>query len=93
MKKHKPEEITQADWDAVDSPPLSDSFLATMKPVRQTKPDMPPRVRGPQKSPRKTPVALRLDTAIIEAFRATGHGWQSKVNAILRDWLKEHKSA
>lgn len=90
MKKQKPENIAREDWDAVDSPPLSDSFLASMKPVKDKHPDMPPRVRGPQKAPRKIPVALRLDPSVVNAFRSTGPGWQSRVNRVLRDWLKEH---
>jgi uncharacterized protein (DUF4415 family) len=90
MKKHKPENIAQTNWDSVESPPLTESFLAGMKPVSMTHPDMPPHVRGPQKGPRKTPVSIRLDAAVVEAFRATGRGWQSRVNEVLRDWLKGH---
>jgi len=93
MKKRKPENISQEDWDAVDSPPLSDSLLSTMNPVRERHPEIPPRVRGPQKAPRKVPVALRLDLSIVNAFRATGPGWQSRVNAALLNWLKDHKPA
>ncbi|MBI5143426.1 MAG: BrnA antitoxin family protein [Nitrospirae bacterium] len=94
MKKLKPENISQQDWDAVESPPLTESFLTGMKPVHEAHPDMPPRVvRGFQKSPRKSPVSIRLDESIVAAFRATGRGWQSRVNAALNDWLKEHKPA
>lgn len=64
-----------------------------MKPVHEVHPGMPSRVRGPQKAPRKMPVSIRLDESIIEAFRATGRGWQSRLNEVLRDWLKEHKPA
>jgi uncharacterized protein (DUF4415 family) len=90
MKKHKPDCIAQEDWDAVDSPALLDSFLTTMQPVHKNHPDIPLRVRGPQKALHKVPVALRLDPSVVNAFRATGRGWQSRVNAILRDSLKEH---
>jgi uncharacterized protein (DUF4415 family) len=31
----------------------------------------------------KTQVTLRLDTAAIEAFRATGAGWQTRINALV----------
>lgn len=31
----------------------------------------------------KTQVTLRLDTAAIEAFRATGAGWQTCINALV----------
>lgn len=33
----------------------------------------------------KTQVTLRLDTAAVEAFRATGAGWQTRINALLRE--------
>jgi len=93
MKKRKPENITQQDWDAAESPPLTESFLSGMKPAHEAHPDMPPRARGPQKTPRKSPVSIRLDETIIAAFRATGRGWQSRVNEALHDWLKEHNPA
>ncbi|MHB1351551.1 MAG: BrnA antitoxin family protein [Desulfobulbaceae bacterium] len=93
MKKRKPDNISQEDWDSVESPALTKSILSSMKPVAEKHPDMPRRVRGPQKEPRKTPVSIRLDESIIKAFRARGKGWQSQVNEILRDWLKKHKAA
>jgi uncharacterized protein (DUF4415 family) len=43
----------------------------------------PPR-RGEQKSPTKEQVSIRLDRDVLERLRATGPGWQSRVNAILR---------
>lgn len=33
----------------------------------------------------KTQVTLRLDTAALDAFKATGPGWQTRINALLRD--------
>ena len=32
----------------------------------------------------KTSVTLRLDPDVLETFRATGKGWQSRMNAALR---------
>jgi uncharacterized protein (DUF4415 family) len=40
--------------------------------------------RGPQHTPIKQQVTLRLDQDILNTFRATGHGWQSRINAALR---------
>ena len=42
-----------------------------------------PGQRGPQKAPRKMPISLRLDQSVIDAFKATGEGWQSKMNEAL----------
>ena len=41
-------------------------------------------MRGPQKSPVKERVGLRLDAEIVEHFRSTGSGWQSRINDILK---------
>lgn len=41
--------------------------------------------RGRPKSPAtKTSVTLRLDPDVLETFRASGKGWQSRMNAALR---------
>jgi len=45
----------------------------------------PGRPRTP--SPKKQ-VTLRLDELVLEGFRATGPGWQSRINAELRKALK-----
>lgn len=33
---------------------------------------------------------VRFDRDIIAAFKATGKGWQTRMNEALREWLKEH---
>jgi uncharacterized protein (DUF4415 family) len=47
-------------------------------------------VRGPQKSPTKERTTIRLSKDVLERFRATGAGWQTRVDAALREWLKTH---
>jgi uncharacterized protein (DUF4415 family) len=32
----------------------------------------------------KNAVSLRLDSAVVEHFRATGPGWQTRINEVLR---------
>lgn len=41
------------------------------------------RVRGSQKAPTKTPVSLRLDADVVAYFKATGPGWQTRINEVL----------
>jgi uncharacterized protein (DUF4415 family) len=36
----------------------------------------------------KEPVKLRLDADVVAALRATGRGWQTRVNAELRDAIE-----
>jgi len=46
------------------------------------------RRRGPQKSPRKVPVSIRLSPDVAEGLRATGAGWQRRADQALRSWLR-----
>jgi uncharacterized protein (DUF4415 family) len=45
------------------------------------------RTRGPNKRPAKEQVAIRLDQDVVGALRASGPGWQTRVNAALKEWL------
>jgi BrnA antitoxin of type II toxin-antitoxin system len=40
--------------------------------------------RGRPKGSDKKQISLRVDKAVIEAFRAQGPGWQSRINETLR---------
>lgn len=33
---------------------------------------------------------MRFDRDILEAFKSTGKGWQTRTNDALREWLKDH---
>ena len=46
------------------------------------------RGRPPLEAPKKL-VSLRLDQDVIDAFRAGGPGWQSRINAALRKHLSD----
>lgn len=48
------------------------------------------RAGRPAGSGNKEQVAIRLDREILTAFRASGTGWQTRINAALKDWLKTH---
>jgi uncharacterized protein (DUF4415 family) len=95
MKKHKTIKefkpglgFTKEDWDAVsDNPELTDEELSEMRPFEEVFPDLAAsirRVRGKQKAPTKVRVTLRLDRATVEAFKAGGPGWQSRIDEALK---------
>jgi len=46
------------------------------------------RKRGPQKAPTKELISIRLSRDVVERLRASGPGWQSRVDTLLRKWLK-----
>ena len=76
MSKRKPNNIRQSDWDAVDSPELTDVMLKQLKPARGPG---RPRALNPKQS-----VTLRLDREVVSHFKATGAGWQTRINATLK---------
>jgi uncharacterized protein (DUF4415 family) len=43
-----------------------------------------PKTRGRPKGSNKQLVSLRIDIDILERFRASGAGWQSRINEALR---------
>ena len=44
-------------------------------------------------SPTKEQVAIRIDPEVLAAFRPDGPGWQTRMNAALKEWLSEHRRA
>jgi uncharacterized protein (DUF4415 family) len=45
--------------------------------------------RGPQKAPVKKSVTLRIDPDILARYKATGSGWQSRMNEALRRSIEQ----
>ncbi|MDX2275642.1 MAG: BrnA antitoxin family protein [Hyphomonadaceae bacterium] len=76
MSKRKPNNVRQSDWDAVDSPELSDVMLKQLKPARGPG---RPRAINPKQS-----VTLRLDREVVSHFKSQGAGWQTRINATLK---------
>lgn len=81
-----------------DSNELSDSFLNNAKPASDffdletystllalKKTRGRPKIETP-----KVFIAIRLDADLVETFTGTGKGWQTRVNAALRQFLNEH---
>ena len=72
---------------------------ADMKRFRPAKEALPKtllaklKVRGPQKEPTKERITIRLSPEVVQRFRDTGDGWQTRVDTALKDWLKSHKPA
>ena len=56
---------------------LPPEFLAAARRARG-------RPKGTSKSDAKQQITLRLDQDVIAKFRATGPGWQSRINEALR---------
>ena len=79
---------------------LSDIDAALFKPAAEVLPEqlfkslvgMNQRRRGPSKAPVKERVTIRLSPEIVQHFKATGAGWQTRIDAALLDWVTQHRS-
>jgi len=38
----------------------------------------------------KTAISLRLDPDVLDAFRATGDGWQTRMHDVLKAWARRN---
>ena len=79
---------TQEDWDEVsDNPEWTEADFKAARPFAEVFPELAERfrqTRGAQKAPTKQLVSLRIDRDVLERFKASGPGWQSRMNAALR---------
>jgi uncharacterized protein (DUF4415 family) len=93
-KSSKPEFIagqgfSKTDWDAVDSPHLTKAELAQAKPFAEAFPELAEKMRKslggrPPLARPKRAVSIRLDQDVIDKFKASGPGWQSRINDLLK---------
>jgi len=81
----------ESDQDAL---PLSESELERMRPMHEAQPEFLARwlrrKRGrPAADAPKKQVTLRLDQDVIDHFKASGPGWQTRINDQLRKALRK----
>ncbi len=48
------------------------------------------RPAGSVKASPKVSTTIRLSADVIQAFRTAGDGWQTRIDAALKDWLRTH---
>jgi uncharacterized protein (DUF4415 family) len=66
-----------------DTYELSDAEFAQLKPQRPGR---------PLAETTKERITIRLSQDVVTAFRATGAGWQTRIDAALKEWLTQHPS-
>lgn len=52
-----------------------------------------PGQRGEGKRPRKILLSVRYSPEVVDYFRATGEGWQSRMDEALREWVASRRTA
>ena len=84
----------------IDAPEATDAWFAKARPAAEVlgglmgeasaREMLTPKRGRPALATPKAHVNIRLDADIVGAFKNTGAGWQTRLNAALRDWLKAH---
>lgn len=75
--------ITRAAVDDRDALPLTDEQLAEMVPLRA--------LRGrPRLAIKKQLVSIRYSPEVLEFFKSSGAGWQSRMDAVLKEYVESH---
>ena len=46
----------------------------------------------PKSEVTKEHINIRLSRDVLDAFRATGKGWQTRIDEVLKEWIKAHQN-
>lgn len=75
--------ITAAARSDSDAQPLTPTQLKAMVPIRT--------LRGrPKSENKKLLVSVRYSPEVVEYFKSTGEGWQSRMDGVLRKYVTRH---
>lgn len=84
---------SKEDWDEVsDNPEWTEEDFKRARPFAEVFPELAESIRRSRGRPAvempKRQISLRLDPDVIDAFKATGKGWQGRINDALRKAAK-----
>ncbi|MCK6417238.1 MAG: BrnA antitoxin family protein [Giesbergeria sp.] len=75
----------QGDWKIGEQPVSAQEGAAALRGALS---------RGrPKAQGTKQALTVSYDAEVIDAFKATGTGWQTRMNDALKDWLRTHSPA
>lgn len=99
----KPTERTGTDWERVKREAAQDAAVPLEAGSEPYDPNDPAAVaaywakatvkrgRGrPAGTVKRPTLNMRVDADVLDAFKATGPGWQTRINQVLKDWVKNH---
>lgn len=95
----KSKNTAKAWLDPDDAPELTDDFFEQGvwkigdKPVSrpEAQQELARRRGRPAGSGSKVSTTIRFDIEVLDAFRATGEGWQTRMNDALKEWLRARR--
>jgi uncharacterized protein (DUF4415 family) len=90
-KPEKPPHISQKDWDDADIPEWAAEDFARAKPFSEVFPEQFKTWKRMGRPPVECPkvhISFRLASDVVDGIRATGEGYNARVEKVLRDALK-----
>ena len=91
MKKKPTSKKSETDWKRIDAMKDEDIDFSD---IPELTPEMFARAvlrRNFEPIPRKKQLTLRVDSDVIDWYKKQGRGYQTKINSLLRAYMKEHK--
>lgn len=77
-----------------ENPELTEEWFRRAVPFSALPESLQAKLRGrPKLDVTKERITIRLSRDVVERFRASGDGWQTRVDTALKDWLKTHSPA
>lgn len=93
-KPEKPPHISQKDWDEANIPEWTDADFERAKPFKEVFPKQYKTWKKMGRPPVETPkvhIGFRLAADVVKGIKATGRGYNARVEQVLRDALEQGK--
>ncbi|HKB66534.1 MAG TPA: BrnA antitoxin family protein [Pyrinomonadaceae bacterium] len=90
MRKKPTSTKSETDWKRIDAMKDEDIDLSE---IPEVTPEMFARAvwrRNFKPIPRKKQLTLRIDSDVVEWYQKQGPGYQTRINSLLRAYMKEH---
>jgi len=93
MKKQSISKKSGTDFKRLDAMTDADIDISDISDIPEVTPEMFAKgiVRRGLKPITKQQLTLRLDSDVIEWYKGQGSGYQTRMNALLRAYMEEHK--
>ena len=74
---------------------LTAEDMAGFRPIGEVLPALAQIIqkRGKQKAPTKERITIRLSSEVVEYFRESGEGWQTRLDEALKGYIADHRKA
>ncbi len=86
--------IDKASQSDAENPEWTDEMAAQALRFADLSPGLQAKLRGrPRAAVVKERTTIRLSADVLARFRATGAGWQTRIDSALKEWLAQHPQA